>query len=148
MKIAIASDHGGYEVKNYIKKWLEDQNYTLQDFGAFTYDPNDDYPDFALPAALSVSQKENDLGIVLCRNGVGVCIAANKVKGIKAALVYNEKAAHTSKKDDNANVLCLGADEFSQEQLLRFIKIWLETQFEGGKYERRLQKIEHFENNL
>ena len=107
-KIGIASDHGGFEIKQILKKRLEEQNYEVVDFGNTMYDSNDDYPDFVLPLARAVAGKIVIKGIAICGSGVGASIAANKIAGARAALVHDHFSAHQGVEDDDMNILCMG----------------------------------------
>ena len=140
MKIAVASDHAGYEFKNKLVPYLQSKGHTVEDFGCPSAD-SCDYPDFAIPAARSVAEKMNDRAILTCANGLGMSMVANKIPGIRAALAYSEKTAAITRKHHDSNVLCLGAREFSEHDLLQFVDIWLSTDFEGGRHRRRIDKI-------
>ena len=140
MQIAIASDHGGFVFKKELGKYLSELGHKTKDFGCYGED-SCDYPDFGIPAVKSVSEKENERAILICTNGIGMCMLANKVRGIRAALVYNKRTAETTRKHHCSNVLCLGGKEFPHDELKSFVKIWLETDFEGGRHERRIKKI-------
>lgn len=141
MKIAVGSDHAGYEAKKLVADWLSRHRYEVIDKGTFSPD-SVDYPDFAKAVAHSVAQGEAEQGILLCGSGVGVSIVANKVKGIRAALVFNEEIAHLSREHNNANVMCLPARFLSTEQIERCLTNWFNAQFEGGRHTRRVEKIE------
>ena len=116
MKIAIASDHVGFEFKIELKKWLDSQNIEYIDFGTDSID-SCDYPDFGIPATKSVARGESNLGILICSNGIGMSMLANKISGIKAALVYNNHSSQATKEHHDSNILCLGGKEFSADQL-------------------------------
>lgn len=137
MKIAIASDHAGYELKEYIKANLSQE---LEDFGTKSLD-SVDYPDFAFPAARSVAEGKNTLGILICGSGVGVSISANKVKGIRAANVFNTEMAMLSRQHNNANILTLAARFIPKENALEMVKTFISTEFEAGRHQLRLDKI-------
>jgi ribose 5-phosphate isomerase B len=144
----IAADHGGYQLKKrlirYIKKEL---NRTIEDLGAHTHEDKDDYPDYVLPLAEKVA-KEGGRGIVICKNGIGANIAANKVRGIRAGIGYNIMAAETMMTDDNTNILALAAKGVSEDFALAIVKKWLETEFSAEeRHKRRLEKIETYEKN-
>jgi ribose 5-phosphate isomerase B len=141
MKIAVGSDHAGYEAKKVVADWLLAHGYEVIDKGTFSPD-SVDYPDFAKAVAQSVAQGEAEQGILLCGSGVGVSIVANKIKGIRAALVFNEEIAHLSREHNNANVMCLPARFLTAEQLERCLMNWFQAQFEGGRHARRVEKIE------
>jgi ribose 5-phosphate isomerase B len=141
MKIAVGSDHAGYEAKKNVVEWLLRHGYEVIDKGTFSTD-SVDYPDFAKAVAHSVAQGEAEQGILLCGSGVGVSIVANKIKGIRAALVFNEEIAHLAREHNNANVMCLPARFLTAEQLERCLMNWFQAHFEGGRHERRVAKIE------
>lgn len=137
MKIAIASDHAGYELKEYIKANLSEE---IEDFGTKSLD-SVDYPDFAFPAARSVADGQNTLGILICGSGVGVSISANKVRGIRAANVFNPEMAKLSRQHNNANILTLAARFIPKETALEMVKTFILTEFEAGRHQLRLDKI-------
>jgi len=144
-QIYFAADHGGFARKEMLKAHLQTKGYTLKDFGADHLDAQDDYPDFVYPMAEAVA-KHGALGLALCRNAQGVCIVANKVDGIRAALGHSVKAAISSKKDDNANVLCIPGDELTDEQAIKIVDAWIIAEFSGApRHLRRLSKIENIE---
>lgn len=145
--IYIAADHAGFKRKEMIKKHLKKQGYTLKDFGAKKLDKNDDYPDYALPLAQGVAADAKP-GILLCGSAEGVCMVANKVDGIRAALGYSVFAAKTSRADDNSNVLCVPGRELSDEDAKEIVDAWLDTEFSfAERHKRRLAKIEEIEQN-
>lgn len=145
--IYLSSDHGGFEFKEQIKDWLTDNNYQYEDLGAKTLDPGDDYPDFIIPLAKMIAHHPHDLGIILGRSGNGEAIAANKVKGVRAAVCFNEKMAEKARDSNNANVLSLGADYLSIESAQKIVKTFLETSFsKAERHVRRLKKIEELED--
>lgn len=145
MKIAIGSDHGGINIKKPIMKMLEEKGIEYKDFG--TYDENScDYPDYALLVAESVADNSYDCGILLCGTGIGISIAANKVKGIRAAVVCNEFTANASKAHNNANIICMGGRVTTPENAVKLVNIWLDTEFEGDRHSRRLAKIANIES--
>ena len=141
MKIGIAADHGGYEIKSTLLSQLKEWGHDVTDFGPAEYDGADDYPDYGKPAALAVGKGDVDRSILICNNGIGMCMLANKVPGVRGALVFNERSAAHTRQHHDSNVLCLGGQEFTAKELISFIKIWLETEFEGGRHERRMGKI-------
>ncbi|MDD5262484.1 MAG: RpiB/LacA/LacB family sugar-phosphate isomerase [Methylacidiphilales bacterium] len=148
MKIGIAADHGGFKIKAQIQSELEKQGFQVVDFGPHQLDPADDYPDYGIPAAEAVARHEVDRSILICNNGIGMCMLANKIPGIRAALVYNEHCALNTREHHDSNVLCLGGQEFCPEQLLKFTNIWLHTDFAGGRHERRMNKIAVLDKQL
>ena len=140
MKIAVACDHRGYEAKELIKSHLQRNGHEVQDFGT-NESKSCDYPDYAIPAAKAVAQKEADRGILVCGSGIGMSITANKISGIRAALCYDELTAQMSRKHNDANMLCLPAMLINDPLITRIVETWLETEFEGGRHERRVQKM-------
>lgn len=146
MIIALGSDHRGFDLKHSLAKWLKD-NHEVIDTGTDSTE-SVDYPDFALKAGRLVGEGKAQLGILICGTGIGMCIAANKVRGVRAARVCTAKDAEMSKRHNNSNVLCMGADSGVSENLAReMIAAWLEAEFEGGRHERRVGKIAAFEND-
>jgi ribose 5-phosphate isomerase B len=141
MKIAIASDHAGFEYKEAIRAWLVAQGHEVKDFGTFSNEPVD-FPDFIRPAAEAVARGEFERGIVLGGSGNGEAIAANKVRGIRCALCWSEETARLSRQHNDANVLSIGQRQISRELALRIVEIWVATAFEGGRHLARVQKIE------
>ncbi len=141
MTIAVGSDHAGFEAKKIVVEWLLQHGYEVIDKGTFSSD-SVDYPDFAKAVAHSVAQGEAEQGILLCGSGVGVSIVANKIKGIRAALVFNEEIAHLSREHNNANVMCLPARFLTAEQIEHCLTNWFQARFEGGRHARRVEKIE------
>lgn len=144
MKIAIASDHAGWKTKELIKTYLTELGHTYEDFGTSNED-SVDYPDFAVSVAQTVSKGKGERGILVCATGLGMCITANKFKGIRAVACHNEFTAEMSRRHNDANVLCLGARIIKPEKLRPIIKIWLETPFEGSRHQRRIDKIRKIE---
>jgi len=144
-RIAIGGDHTGFRIKNLLIKYLSDKGYKLQDFGAFD-EKSCDYPDFAKLVARSVSLEENDFGILVDATGIPSAITANKIKGIRAATCYNAFSASSSRSHNNANVLVIGAKSLGEETIKMIIDVWLTTEFEGGRHQKRLDKISEIEN--
>ena len=143
--IAIGSDHAGIEYKEKLKSFLASKNRSCKDFG--THDSSSvDYPDYAHPVAIEVESGYAAFGILICGTGIGMCIAANKIKGIRAALAQDELSAQLSRTHNDANVLCLSADLLGQTLMKRIVDIWFRTAFDGGRHERRLAKIAMIEN--
>jgi len=140
MKIAIASDHRGFSMKERIIAIVSELGYEQIDLGSFDEQPVD-YPDLAYAAGMAVAQKQVDRAILICSVGIGMCIAANKVKGIRAVLCYDEFGAQISRTHNNANVLCLASDLMSRGQLRKTVEVWLNTKFTGGRHQRRITKI-------
>ena len=144
MKISIACDHGGLDLKESLKKWLIENNYDVIDYGTNSKD-SCDYPDFGRPACEAVRDKKVDRGIVICTTGIGMSIVANKVNGVRCALVSNTEGASLTRRHNDSNVLALGAKFTSDELAKEITKIWLETEFEGGRHQRRVDKIMEIE---
>jgi ribose 5-phosphate isomerase B len=140
MKIAVACDHGAFEFKASLIGFLERMGHNVIDHGTHSLE-SCDYPDFGLPAVKSVAEKTCDRAILACTNGIGMSMMANKVDGIRAAMVYNTRTAKMTRQHHDSNCLCLGASEFSVESLLGFAELWLTTEFEGGRHERRIGKF-------
>lgn len=141
MKIAIGTDHAGFKYKEDIKTFLSSQGYIIKDFGTFN-DNSCDYPDFIFPVAKAVSSGEYDRGIVLGGSGNGEAIAANKIQGIRCAVCWNVLSAEMSRRHNDANVLSLGQRMIDETALNNIVQTWIETAFDGGRHQRRLQKIE------
>jgi len=141
MKIALASDHAGYDYKEAIQLWLERHGHQVRDFGTFTVEPCD-YPDFIRPAAEAVARGEYQRGIVLGGSGNGEAMVANKVRGVRCALCWNEESARLSRQHNDANVLSLGQRLIPRDLALRIVEIWLATPFDSGRHIARIQKIE------
>ena len=144
MKIAVASDHRGFKLKNIVSEYLELKGYKVFDFGTFS-SQSCDYPDYVYPAVLSVKNKKNERAIVICYTGIGSSIVANHVKGIRAALVFNIKGALLSRRHNNSNVLVLAAGFIKNDYAKKLVIRWLHTNFEGGRHQRRLCKIQIIE---
>ena len=142
--IAIGCDHGGYKLKQEIEKYLEELKIEYKDFGTYS-EERTDYPIYGEKVAKAVSTKECEKGILICRSGHGVAIVANKFKGIRAANCVNEKDAKQAKADDNINILTLGGDFLNISEAVKIIRIWLATEFKGGKYQERIEMIEKIE---
>ncbi len=140
MKVAIASDHRGFAAKQQIKSILTQLGHEYLDFGAIDNNPID-YPDTAYLAATSVAKKQADRGILICATGLGMSIAANKIKGIRAVLCHDELSAQISRDHNDANVLCVSGDQINEVLLRKIVEVWLNTEFSGGRHERRVRKI-------
>lgn len=140
-KIIIGSDHGGFELKENIKKILT--GYEVKDIGCFS-EESVDYPDIASELCKKVLEEKNSKGILICGTGIGMSIAANKFKGIRAALCHDEYTAEMSRKHNDANVLCLGGRILDIETAQDIVNTWLENNFEGGRHERRIKIIDGF----
>ena len=144
-RIALAADHGGYELKEAVKQMLDDRAILYLDFGTNS-DESCDYPDYAELAARSVSEGNSERGIFCCGSAAGMVIVANKFPGVRAVACHNEWAARMSRLHNDANVLALGGRVVSLEEAERIVAIWLETEFEGGRHSRRLDKISDIED--
>ena len=144
MKIAIGADHGGYNLKEEIKKYLEEKGIEFKDFGTNS-EERVDYPVIAKNVCKSVQEKEADLGIVICKTGYGMSIVANKFKGIRCATCYNEESAKFAKLHNNINVLGLGAEYISVNDAICILRMILATEFEGGRHNDRLNLIKEIE---
>ncbi len=144
MKIAVGSDHRGYEVKRRVVSLLENLGHTVIDAGPASRD-SVDYPDFAFQVARAVGGGEAERGILICGTGIGMCIAANKVAGVRAAPCHDSITAEMSRRHNDANILCLSADLLGEDLIDRMVRIWLTTEFEGGRHARRVEKITRFE---
>lgn len=140
MNIAIASDHAGFLLKEFLKKALEKEGYSFEDFGTHS-EESTDYPDYAHPLALSVEKGENKLGILICGSGNGVNMTANKHQGIRSALCWNKEIAALARKHNDANVIALPARFISEDEALEIVNVFLTTAFEGGRHKRRVDKI-------
>jgi ribose 5-phosphate isomerase B len=147
MKIGFATDHGGYILKDPILKALRASGQDVQDFGAYRLDPDDDYPDFVIPLARAVAKGEVDRGIAICGSGVGASFAANKIPGVRSALIHESFSAHQGVEDDDMNLLCLGGRVVGSALALEIIQIYLAAHyFKAERFERRLAKVAALEN--
>ena len=144
MRIAIGSDHRGIHVKDKIRSLLSTNGHEVDDVGACTQE-SVDYPDFAALVAQKVGRGEVERGILICGTGIGMAIAANKFKGVRAGTCIDELTAEISRRHNDLNVLCLSADMLSPRTAERVVDIWIETEFEGGRHQRRLDKIAELE---
>ncbi len=140
MKIAIGADHGGFSLKEAIKDFLSREGYEVIDLGTYS-EESVDYPDFGYKVAVAVANGEAEKGIIMCGTGIGISISANKVKGVRAALVTNEYMAEMAAKHNDANILAMGGRVITPEIGKRLIKVWLSNSFEGGRHQRRVNKI-------
>ncbi|HOK64074.1 MAG TPA: ribose 5-phosphate isomerase B [Bacillota bacterium] len=140
MKIALGSDHAGYDLKNRIKDFVETLGYEPYDLGPYSQE-SVDYPDFAVKVAHAVRDKQCDLGILVCGTGLGMAIAANKIKGIRAVTCSDTFSARCSREHNDANILCIGARVVGEGLAMDIVKTWLESEFEGGRHLRRVNKI-------
>lgn len=146
MKIAIASDHRGFEFKKRVISMLTQAGHKVIDFGTSNDNESVDYPDYGIKAARSVGSGECDRGILICGTGIGMSLVANKVRGVRAAVCHNLYTVEMSRRHNDSNVLCIGADVVNEELLEQKVKLWLETPFEGGRHARRVDKITNVEN--
>ncbi len=145
-KIYIASDHGGFALKNTLVPFLRMKGFSVEDCGPLTLNPTDDYPDYTIPLAKKVAGNPNTVGILLCRNGQGVCIVANKIRGIRAVTGFSPMMVKSTRHDDNANVLCLPADYVTPKKAKTMASMWLTTPFsKKQRHLRRLAKIKMVE---
>jgi len=142
MRIALAADHGGYELKEQLAKALRTSGYDVVDFGAYSLAPSDDYPDFVVPLAKAIARKEVERGVVICGSGIGACIAANKVPGVRAGTIHEGYSARQGVEDDNMNVICLGGRVIGYALAWYLVQIFLSAQFSNAeRHKRRLAKV-------
>ena len=141
--IVLATDHAGFELKEHVKRFLTKRGYDIKDFGALEYDALDDYPDFILPAAKYISEHKL-IGIIFGGSGQGEAMAANSIKGIRAAVFYNgpDEIVELSRLHNNANILSIGARFVSNQEVEKVIELWLSTNFEEGRHEKRINKLD------
>jgi ribose 5-phosphate isomerase B len=145
MRIAVGSDHRGVDMRVKLVELLGRLGQQVVDVGS--YDQQDDYPDIAAVVARKVASREVDRGILICGTGLGMCIAANKVPGVRAAPCYDDLTAELSRRHIDLNVLCLSGDMLGERLVDRLVEVWLKTEFEGGRHTRRVQKIAELEHN-
>jgi len=146
MRVGIAADHGGFLLKEQLMPALRNEGYELVDFGASHLDPSDDYPDFVIPLGKAVTRGNIERGVTLCGSGVGACIAANKVPGVRAALITDVFSAHQGVEDDDMNVICLGARVVGYALALELIRVFLKARFIGAeRHRRRLAKVKELD---
>lgn len=145
-KIALASDHAGYEEKEKLKKTLDEIGVEYEDLGTGSLE-SVDYPDYAKKVGEAVAKGEVEQGILVCGSGIGVAIAANKVHGIRAAQAWNEETARLARQHNDANVLTIGARVIPEAEIPKIVKAWFEADFEGGRHEKRVEKITAMENS-
>ena len=144
MKIAVASDHRGVDSKEMIKAIVTELGHKCIDFGTFNSNPVD-YPDLAYSAAIAVTEKKADQAILVCATGIGMSMAANKIKGIRAAACYDELGARIAREQKDANVLCVSSEIVGNVVLRKIVEVWLNTEFMGGRHQRRIDKIRAIE---
>ncbi len=146
MRVGIATDHGGFDLKQLIHKHILLLNYEVVDFGALTYDPLDDYPDLIVPLAKAIHKGTVDRGIAICGSGVGACIAANKIKDVRACLITDQFSARQGVEDDDMNLLCLGGRITGSSLAKEIVEVFLKATFKTEeKYTRRLLKVKSLE---
>ncbi|MEV6865573.1 ribose-5-phosphate isomerase [Streptosporangium subroseum] len=146
MRVYIGADHAGYELKNHIVSWLKEHGHEVTDCGPSVYDPEDDYPPFVLRAAEGVVDDPGSLGVVIGGSGNGEQIAANKVRGVRAALAWSEETAELAREHNNANVISIGSRMHSEEEATRFVEIFLATAYSGAeRHSRRLAQLDSYE---
>ena len=145
-KVAIGSDHHGLALRSAIIKWLESQGHTAIDVGTHS-EESVDYPDIASLVGKKIAPGEVDLGILICGSGIGMSIAVNKFPGVRATAIHNVKMAEMSRRHNNANIICLSDADFDIETNLEFVRIFLSTEFEGGRHQRRVDKISKLEDS-
>lgn len=143
--IAIGSDHGGYKLKEEIKKYLDEKDIKYKDFGTYS-EERVDYPDIAKEVSKAVQSKKCDRGILICRSGYGMAMVANKFKGIRSAPCFCEEAAKFSRMHNDTNILALGADYITTGEAIAIVRMWIATEFEGGRHQERLDLVAEIEN--
>ena len=146
MKVGIGCDHGGYALKARVKKTLEELGAEVVDFGTNSADVSVDYPEYGLKVGKAVASGECDLGVVMCGTGIGISIAANKVKGVRAAVVTNTYMAKLTKNHNDANVIALGGRVISEDEAEDIVRTWYTAEYEGGRHQRRLDIISKIED--
>lgn len=142
--IALGADHGGYKIKEEIKKYFDEQGIPYKDYGT-NNEERTDYPIYAKKVAEAIQKGECDKGILACRSGLGMCVAANKFKGIRCATANDEQIAKFAKLDDDINVLTIGGDYISSNKIIAIVRVWLGTEFKGGRYQERIDMINEIE---
>lgn len=148
MKIGIAADHGGFELKQTLLSQLKESGHDLQDFGAYELDKQDDYPDFIIPLAKALQEKKIDRAIAVCGSGVGASVVANKVDGVRAALITEHFSAHQGVEDDDVNMICLGGRITGQVAAQELVETFINAKFSGAeRHVRRLEKITQLEKD-
>jgi len=146
-RIGIAADHGGYELKEYLFSMLREAGHEVIDFGDCRLDTDDDYPDFVVPLARAVARGELERGVVVCGSGVGACVVANKVPGVRACLIHDTFSAHQGVEDDDLNMICLGGLIVGHALAWELVKTFLSARFSGAeRHRRRLAKVAELEN--
>ena len=146
-RIGVAADHGGFDSKEYLAGMLREAGYEVVDFGDSQPRPDDDYPDFVVPLARAVARGEGDRGVAICGSGVGACIAANKVRGVRACLIHESFSAHQGVEDDDMNVICLGGRVVANTFAGELVRAFLQARFSGSeRHRRRLDKVARLES--
>ena len=146
-RIGVAADHGGFELKEYLAGMLREADYEVVDFGDMQPHQNDDYPDFVVPLARAVARGEVDRGVAICGSGVGACVAANKVPGVRACLIHEYFSAHQGVEDDDMNVICLGGHVVGNAVAWELVRTFLQARFSGAeRHRRRLAKVASLES--
>lgn len=146
MRVGVAADHGGFELKEQLKEEIRNLGHEVVDFGAYDYDAEDDYPDFVVPLAKAVASREVDRGIAVCGSGVGASIAANKVPGVRAALIMDTYSARQGVEDDDMNIMCLGGRVTCFALAWELVQAFLKARFRGQeRFQRRLEKVARLE---
>ena len=147
MRVGIAADHGGFELKEFLVKALRDLGYEVLDFGTSALNTEDDYPDFVVPLAKAVSNGRVDRGVAICGSGVGACVVANKVAGVRASLIHETFSAHQGVEDDDMNMICLGGLVVGHAFAWELVKTFLQAKFSGTeRFQRRLAKVAALED--
>ena len=146
MKIAMASDHGGFALKQKLFKQLLEEGHSVRDFGCFSKE-SVDYPDFAFPAAEAVANGECERAILICTTGIGMCMCADKVKGVRCALCTSTFMAEKTRRHNDTNALAIGAATVSEPEAQEIVSVWLNTAFEGGRHARRVDKVSKYEQS-
>lgn len=142
MKVGMAADHAGFELKENIRKFLEGKGYEIKDFGALNYDKTDDYPDYIIPLAKAVATKEVEKGIAICGSGVGAAVVSNKINGVRSALITEHFSAHQGVEDDDMNIICMGGRITGYASARELAVAFLEAKFSGlDRHKRRLEKV-------
>lgn len=143
MKIFVGADHGGFELKKKVLKWMEEDKYDFEDLGAENFEKEDDFVDYALDVAEQIVSEENAMGILLCRNGFGMSIAANRVPGVRCGVGFSKEAVFKGRNDDDINCVAIPADYLSEGEVKEIVDVFLKTKFSGEeRYKRRLYKLE------
>ena len=140
MQIALGSDHAGFLLKESLKRYLESKNLKYTDFGAFSMESSD-YPEYAYKVSMAIVQSNYDRGILICGTGIGMCITANKIRGIRAGLAHDIHSAQLSRLHNDANILCLGGRDIKESKAIDIVEVWLNTSFEGGRHQHRVDLI-------